>query len=142
VKHRDVFSQARLGLVHTTFRNCLNIKYKIGMNEFMLLFRQPSYDYTHTTPDEMRAIAQKWNDWAAGIYEKQRLSSNGVRLSLNGKVVKQGVVTDGPFVEIREILGSFIIIKAQTLDEALTFVWGCPALDQGGSVEVRPVLTQ
>lgn len=46
-----------------------------------------------------------------------------MRLSLDGKVVNQGVVTNGPFIEIREILGSSIIIKPQTLDEALTFVW-------------------
>jgi len=50
-----------------------------------------------------------------------------------------GVVTDGPFVEIREVLGSFIIVKADNLDDATTLAHGCPILDQSGSVEIRPL---
>ena len=59
---------------------------------------------------------------------------------MEGKVLKAGgVVTDGPFVEIREMLGSFIVVKADNLDEATTLAHGCPAIDQGGSVEIRPI---
>jgi len=49
------------------------------------------------------------------------------------------VVTDGPFVEIREILGSFIVVKADNIEEATTLAHGCPALDTNGSVEIRPI---
>jgi len=68
------------------------------------------------------------------------MSSNGLRLALEGKVLKPGgVVTDGPFVEIREILGSFIVVKADSMEEATTLAHGCPALDTNGSVEIRPI---
>jgi hypothetical protein len=50
-----------------------------------------------------------------------------------------GVITDGPFVEIREMLGSFIIVKADNLEEATTLAHGCPVLDVNGSVEIRPI---
>jgi hypothetical protein len=50
-----------------------------------------------------------------------------------------GLVTDGPFVEIREILGSFVVVRAESLDDAITLAHGCPVLERGGSVEVRPV---
>jgi len=57
-----------------------------------------------------------------------------------GSVLKPGgVVTDGPFVEIREILGGFIVVKADTMDDAITLAHGCPAIDEGGSVEIRTV---
>lgn len=106
----------------------------------MLLFRQPSFDYSKTSPKEMEALAKKWKDWAGGIAAQGKFSSNGNRLALEGKVLKAGgVVTDGPFVEIREILGSFIIIKADSLEEATTLAHGCPVLDANGSVEIRPV---
>ena len=111
------------------------------MKEFMLLFRQPSYDYSKASPQEMQALAKKWKDWAGGIAAQGKLGSNGPRLALEGKVLKAGgVITDGPFVEIKELLGSFIIVKADSLDEATTLAHGCPALETGGSVEIRPIL--
>ena len=110
------------------------------MNEFMLIFRQPSYDYSNVSPKEMQTIAQKWQDWVGGIVAQERFVSNGIRLATEGKVLRKGgVVTDGPFVEIRERLGSFCIIKAENMEEAVTLAHGCPALDADGSVEVRPL---
>lgn len=110
------------------------------MKDFMLLFRQPSYDYSKASQEEMQTIGKKWADWAGSIAAQGRMVSNGNRLALEGKVLKAGgVITDGPFVEIREILGSFIVIKADSLDDATTLAHGCPAIDQGGSVEIRPV---
>jgi len=110
------------------------------MKDFMLLFRQPSYDYSNTSKEEMQAIGKKWHDWAGGIAAQGRLAHNGSRLAMEGKVLKAGgVITDGPFVEIREMLGSFIIVKADSLEDATTLAHGCPAIDAGGSVEIRPV---
>jgi hypothetical protein len=42
-------------------------------------------------------------------------------------------------VEIREMLGGFVVVQADNLDEATTLAHGCPALDTGGSVEIRPI---
>jgi hypothetical protein len=110
------------------------------MKDFVLLFRQPSFDYSKVSKEEMQAIQKRWHDWAGGIAALGKLASNGPRLALEGKVLKAGgVVTDGPFVEIREILGSFIIVKADSLEEATTLAHGCPVLDVNGSVEIRPV---
>lgn len=111
------------------------------MKEFMLLFRQPNYnDYSNASPNEMQAVAKKWKDWIGGISAQGKLASHGPRLALEGKVLKAGgVITDGPFVEIREMLGSFILVKAENLDEATTLAHGCPAIDAGGSVEIRPL---
>lgn len=112
------------------------------MKDFMLIFRQPSYDYSNTPKEEMQALSKKWADWAGGIAAQGKLASNGSRLAMEGKVLKAGgVITDGPFVEIREMLGSLIIVKADSLDEATTLAHGCPALDAGGSVEIRPIYT-
>ena len=113
---------------------------KIKLKEFALLFRQPSFDYSNASPDEMQAITKKWHDWAGGIVAQGKMWSNGIRLSTEGKVLKAGgVITDGPFVEIREILGSFVVVKADNMEEAVTLAHGCPVLERGGSVEIRPV---
>jgi hypothetical protein len=46
--------------------------------------------------------------------------SDGIRLSLEGKVVKATGVTDGLFIETKEVMGSLIIVKADSLEEATT----------------------
>lgn len=110
------------------------------MKEFALLFRAPNYDYSSVSPKEMEALVKKWKDWSGGIAAQGKLVSNGTRLAMEGKVLRAGgVITDGPFVEIRERLGSFIIVKADSLEEATTLAHGCPVLDAGGSVEIRPI---
>src|SRR5580658_3629127 len=96
------------------------------MKEFALLFRFPNGDPGNIPPEEFKTIAKKWQDWAGGIAAQGRMSAGGQRLDMAGKVLKPGgVVTDGPFVEIREVLGSFIVVKAENLDDATTLAHGC-----------------
>jgi hypothetical protein len=110
------------------------------MKEFLLLFRQPDYDYSHAPREKMQELAGKWQRWAEDIVKQDKLVSHGPRLAMEGKVLRPGgVITDGPFVEIKEKLGSFIVVRAEDLEEATTLAHGCPALDEGGSVEIRPV---
>ena len=90
----------------------------------------------------MKELGRKWQDWVGNIAAQGKLTNNGIRLSMEGVVLKAGgVVTDGPFVEIKEKLGSFIVVKADSLEEATTLAHGCPAIDEGGSVEIRPVFS-
>ena len=111
------------------------------MKEFALLFRRASFDQSKITPTDMQILQKKWMDWVNSIVEQGKLVTHGQRLGAEGKVLKAGgVVTDGPFVEIREILGGFLVIKAESLEEATTLAHGCPVLDAGGSVEIRPLV--
>lgn len=104
-------------------------------NEFVFLFRQPALNQSAENQDE---IQKKWEDWIGNIADQGKIASNGLHLTPGGSVLKAGgVVTDGPFVEIREILGGFIVVKADNMDEAITLAHGCPAIDEGGSVEIR-----
>ena len=110
------------------------------MKEFTLLFRQPEYDQDNVPAETIAEIGEKWQRWIAGITAEGRLGTGGLRLAPEGKVLKAGgVVTDGPFVEIKEALMGFMVVKAENLDDALTLAHGCPAIEQGGSVEVRPL---
>jgi hypothetical protein len=109
-----------------------------AMKDFLLLFRQPNYDYSNVSPKEMEALDKKWQAWVSKLAKQM---SNGQRLSVEGKVLKAGgVITDGPFVEIRERLGGFMVVKAESLEDATTLAHGCPTLEIGGSVEIRQVM--
>ncbi|MBC8082344.1 YciI family protein [Hymenobacter sp.] len=111
------------------------------MQTFLLLFRHPDHAFSGLPAEEMHALTKKWQDWVGGIAAQGKLTSPGTRLGPEGKVLKAGgVITDGPFVEIRERLGSFVVVRADSLDDATTLAHGCPALDVGGSVEIRTIM--
>lgn len=109
------------------------------MKEFALVFRRPPFDPNKVSPKDMQEIAKKWDNWAEELASQGKMGS-AVRLGTEGKVLKGGgVITDGPFVELREILGGLYILKAESLEEATTLAHGCPVLGMGGSVEIRPL---
>jgi len=53
--------------------------------------------------------------------------------------IRGDVITDGPFLETKEVIAGFCIIEARDLDEALKIAGTNPICHQGGGVEVRPV---
>lgn len=53
--------------------------------------------------------------------------------------IRAGVVSDGPFVETKEVLGGYYLIEAEDLDTALAIAKDVPA--PFGGVEVRPIMT-
>jgi len=65
----------------------------------------------------------------------------GHPLEAGGKVVRgtQKSVTDGPYAEAKDIVGGYILVEARDLAQAVEISKGCPILEAGGSVEVRPV---
>jgi hypothetical protein len=108
------------------------------MKEFLLLFRRPELKEPEIDSEKIKAYRQKWNDWLNGFPEEVKLSSTGFGLSEEGKILKpSGIITDGPFAELKEKLGGLAVIKAESLDEATTMAHGCPVLEIGGSVEIR-----
>jgi hypothetical protein len=60
---------------------------------------------------------------------------SGARVSFSGGKAK---VTDGPFVESKEVLGGYWIIQAKSRQEAIDWARGVPAAD-GDTVEVRQI---
>jgi len=50
------------------------------------------------------------------------------------------LITDGPFIETKEVLGGFFLYEAGDLDAALEIAARIPAARRGGAVEVRPVV--
>ncbi len=61
--------------------------------------------------------------------------SMGVRISFSGGKPK---VTDGPFIETKEVLGGYWMIQVKSQEEAVEWASRCPAAD-GDEIEVRQV---
>ena len=109
------------------------------MKEFMMLFRSEER-VERPTPEAMQAQIKLWQDWIGGIAAQGKFVATNA-LGMEGKIVKaNNVVTDGPYIEMKEMVGGYIIVKADDMADAVRLSEGCPTLDIGGSVEVRDVM--
>jgi hypothetical protein len=110
------------------------------MKEFLFVFRADWNSTLNISPEEMQARTKKWMDWMGSIAAQNKLANSGNRLFHHGKVVKaNGVITDGPYAEIKETIGGYSIIKAASYEEAAQIAKGCPILAGGGNVEIREI---
>ena len=114
------------------------------MSEYVLLYRSTpeSHDAAMGTPERQRASMAKWHKWIDDMKSKGSLKSVGLPLQREGRVVRgrDKKLLDGPYAETKEVLGGFSIIEARDFAHAAQIASGCPILDGGGSVEVRPVM--
>jgi len=57
------------------------------------------------------------------------------------RTVRSGGVTDGPFMESKEVLGGYSVLEAATYDDAVEVARTWPGVDRGLiTVELRPVV--
>ena len=73
--------------------------------------------------------------FAAGLHPPETATVLQYKDGREGKLS----MTDGPFVEAKEVVAGFYIIEAPDLDAALAIAGRNPVTRQGGGVEVRPV---
>jgi hypothetical protein len=107
------------------------------MNKFLFIYRGGSEAARKMTPEEMQQHMQKWETWIGQAMQQGWMLDPGDALTPEGRVVNAKVVTDGPFVEAKEIVGGFSIVGADSIDAAAQLAKGCPGLLVGGTVEVR-----
>ena len=112
------------------------------MKEFLLVFRRDAVSNEPTaSPEQLQSMMKPWQDWMGGLAAQNKLVNSGNRLDSDGKVVKpNNVITNGPYVETKEAIGGYIIIRANSLDEAAELSKDCPILHVGGNVEVRTLV--
>jgi hypothetical protein len=112
------------------------------MNDFLLIFRRDSVaSSVQPSPEQLQNMMKVWQNWMGSIAAQNKLVNSGNRLAIEGKVVKPGgLIIDGPFVEIKESIGGYIVIRAESLEEAAEISKGCPILTVGGDVEVREIV--
>jgi hypothetical protein len=110
------------------------------MTEFMMIFRNDYNPSFKPSPEQMQASIKQWQDWIGGIAAQGKFLSTN-RLGFEGKTLKpNNVIADGPYAEVKEIVGGYILVKATNIDEAMKLAEGCPILNIGGHVEVRNVM--
>jgi hypothetical protein len=110
------------------------------MDEFILIFRHEDGNKV-ASPQQIQIWMKQTMDWIAGITAQNKFISGTGLLFGDARVVHhKKVVTNGPFGDIKETIGGFIIVRADSADEAAEFAKGCPVLQgEGNTVEVRKI---
>jgi hypothetical protein len=114
------------------------------MSDFVFLFRIGEAEQREAmgSPERAQKSMQAWISWIQDLEAKGHLKERGQPLERSGKVVrgKKMVVTDGPWVEVKDLVAGFMVIEARDAEQAAELAKGCPMLMGEGSVEIRPVM--
>ena len=107
------------------------------MPQFVLMLRDSGAFPDGISPEEIQEILERYAAWGA------KVSATGQKLrDGEGRVMvrKEGglSVTDGPYVESKEVIGGYFLIEAADYDAAIRVAEDCPHLDLG-SIEVRQI---
>jgi hypothetical protein len=110
------------------------------MDEFILIFRHEDGSKI-ASPEQMQIWMKQTMDWIATITSKNKfVAGNGLLFSDARVVHHNNVVTNGPFGEIKETIGGYLIVKADSIEEAVEFAKGSPVLQgEGNTMEVRKI---
>lgn len=110
------------------------------MDEFVLILRHEDGAKV-ASPEQLQVWMKQTRDWIDRIAAQNKFSSGTGLLFDGARVVRsKGLVTNGPFGEIKETIGGYLIVKADSIDEAVEFAKGSPVLQgEGNSVEVRKI---
>jgi hypothetical protein len=110
------------------------------MDDFMLIFRHQDGNKV-ASPEQIQIWMKQTMDWIGGIAAQNKYSGGSGLLFDDAKVVGSNkLVTNGPFGEIKETIGGYIIVKADSVEEAVEFAKGSPVLQgEGNTVEVRKI---
>jgi hypothetical protein len=104
--------------------------------KFLFLYRfRAGASPKPSSPEEMQTQYAAWAAWRAK-FDKEVIPGEG--LKPGGAVVRDGTVTDGPFIEAKEVMGSYAFIAASSLAQAIEIAKECPINKiPGASVEIR-----
>jgi hypothetical protein len=116
--------------------------------KYMLLIHQGSTptpnhaeEWAKLSEDEQRAVyadyqaINKTPGVTSGLGLDAPETATTVRVQ-DGKTL----TTDGPFVEMKEALGGYLVYEADDLDAAIELASRIPAARLGGAIEVRPIV--
>ena len=116
------------------------------MTDFLVIFDGGDKTWMETaTPEQMQEVMQEWGAWFKQLESTGNLRNPGAPLDSSGTILTRngdGIATDTTMSEVKELIGGYSILAAESLEEATELAKGAPFLASadGGRVHVRPIL--
>jgi hypothetical protein len=111
------------------------------MSQYMILIYEDEASYATAAPEVLGEVMEAHDRFTAQVESlgAKLLGGEALQDTSTATSVRGSDVTDGPFVETKEVLGGYYLVDAPDLDTALAVARTVPA--RFGGVEVRPVMT-
>lgn len=115
------------------------------MADFMLIYRGGDPNWMRNRPsEEIQTVMQEWAAWFKELEASGNLRNPGAALAPGGAVLRRngaGVTTDTAMPEVKELIGGYSVIHAETLAQASKIAQASPFLRNNpqGEILVRPV---
>ncbi len=108
------------------------------MKAYLLLLRGGK-PMTSKTEAANKAEMQAWGTYMGALGEKGQLAG-GMPLVSDGAVVSaKGTVPEPVKSALEGIVGGYLVIKAENLEQAIETAKACPHLTNEGNIEVREI---
>lgn len=114
------------------------------MTDFLLIFQGGDPKWSEKSPAEIEAAMQAWAQWFKRLEASGNLRNPGAPLAPEGLVLSRngrGIQTDTALSEVKELIGGYSIVAADSLEHAAELAKGAPFLanNPDGRVIVRPI---
>ena len=112
------------------------------MQKFMLIVKEDLAELQQVSDGERQRRVRIMTAWVESLQESVNFLG-GNPLQVTGRtVLKDRVISDGPFVEAKEGISGYILVDAENIEQAAAIAQGCPFVQEGGmAIEVRPIFT-
>jgi hypothetical protein len=111
------------------------------MAKFVFLYRNSTDPHAQPSPADMQAGYVQWKTWM-GKYAKEILEQpparSGPKPGGATAVCRAGAVTDGPYIEGKEVVGGWSFIEAESMSQAIAIAKEVPMF---ASVEIIEITT-
>ncbi len=110
------------------------------MAQFLVLMRETDHAWSKLPSAKQEELLKLYFAWVDKL-KAEKAFVGGNPLGPGGRLLKtvDGLITDGPFTETKEVLTGYFVIEARDLAHATEMARGCPALVHGETVELRAV---
>ena len=107
------------------------------MAKCLLIYRTPhAAESKPPSEEEMKEMFVQWQKWKESF--SSQILDLGDGLLPTGRRLKDSMVSDGPHIEAKEVVGGFSIVEADNYDAAVEVARGCPiTYVPGGEIEIR-----
>lgn len=107
----------------------------------MMIFIGANYEELGLSPQQLQDRMGRWWAWGNKM-EEQGILQGGNALLTRAKRVSgpDRIVSDGPFVESKELVGGYYIVTADSFEKVVEIAQDFPDYDLGGTVEIREVM--
>ena len=110
------------------------------MHHFMILLKEDLQAASLMSEEQLQEDIRQYTQWVEELAKNDHFISGEPLESRGWQLKKDDIITNGPFIESREAISGYFIIKADSDEQALELAKTCPVFRAGGFLEIRPIM--